>query len=60
MKRAIGTSLTIMIFNCIVGLLSNIHDFEPMNFVFVSIFSALAIIGILGGTWATRFIPDKK
>ena len=60
MKRAIGTSLTIIIINCIVGLLSNIQDFASLNFVFLSIFSALAILGILAGTWVTRFIPDKR
>ena len=60
MKKAIGTSLTIIIVNCIVGLISNPHDFESMNFVFLSIFSALAIAGILGGTRAIRFIADKK
>jgi len=60
MKRAIGTSLTIIIVNCIIGLVSKPHEFGSVNFVFLSVFSAIAILGILTGTWATHFISDKK
>src|SRR6185295_15437041 len=60
MKRAIGTSLVIITINCLVGVLSNIEVVESLNFVFLSILAALAIIGILIGTWSIRFIPDKQ
>ncbi|MES1215578.1 MAG: sulfite exporter TauE/SafE family protein [Bacteroidota bacterium] len=60
MKKAIGTSLTIIILNCFVGILSNIVAVESLNFVFLATFAAFTIAGILAGTWATRFIPDKK
>ena len=60
MKKAIGTSLTIITVNCIVGLVSNLTAAQSVNFVFLLIFSALAILGILAGTWATRFIPEKR
>jgi uncharacterized protein len=60
MKKAIGTSLTIITINCIVGLVSNLTAAQSVNFVFLSTFSALAILGILAGTWATRFIPEKR
>jgi uncharacterized protein len=60
MKKAIGTSLTIITFNCIVGIVSNLTAVQSVNFVFLLTFSALAILGILAGTWATRFIPEKR
>jgi uncharacterized protein len=60
MKKAIGTSLTIITANCMVGLASNLTAAGSVNFVFLLTFSALAIAGILAGTWATRFIPDKR
>jgi hypothetical protein len=60
MKRAIGTSLVIITFNCLVGILGNIEVVESLNFIFLSVLAALAIIGILIGTWSIRFIPDKQ
>lgn len=60
MKRAIGTSLVIITINCLVGILGNIEVVESLNFVFLSILAALAITGILIGTWSLRFIPDKQ
>ncbi len=59
-KKAIGTSLTIITVNCIVGILGNLDAAESLNFSFLIGFSSLAIIGIIAGTWSTRFIPDKK
>jgi uncharacterized membrane protein YfcA len=59
-KKAIGTSLTIIILNCTVGLLGNLEKTEALNYIFLGTFAAYAILGILLGTWATRFIPDKK
>ena len=60
MKKAIGTSLTIITVNCIVGLMGNIDAVSSIDFLFLAGFSACAIAGILLGTWSTRFIPDKK
>src|SRR5689334_2343018 len=60
MKRAIGTSLVIITINCLVGILGNIEVVESLNFVFLAILAALAIIGIIIGTWSMRFIPDKQ
>ena len=59
-KKAIGTSLTIIILNCTVGLLGNLEKTAALDFTFLVTFAAYAILGILLGTWATRFIPDKK
>jgi uncharacterized membrane protein YfcA len=60
MKKAIGTSLTIITINCLVGILGNLDDAASLDYFFLSTFSSLAIIGILLGTWLIRFIPDKK
>ena len=60
MKRAIGTSLVIITINCLVGILGNLEIAGSLNFIFLSILAALAILGILIGTWAIRFIPDKQ
>jgi uncharacterized protein len=60
MKKAIGTSLTIITVNCLVGILGNPEVAASLNYFFLSVFAAFAIIGILAGTWLIRFIPDKK
>jgi len=60
MKRAIGTSLVIITINCLVGIMSNLEIVESLNFIFLSILAALAIVGIVIGTWSIRFIPDKQ
>jgi uncharacterized protein len=60
MKKAIGTSLTIITINCIVGILGNPEAAASLDYFFLSAFAAMAITGILAGTWVIRFIPDKK
>ena len=59
MKKAIGTSLVIITLNCLVGILGNIELVESLNYLLLSTMAALAIVGILIGTWSIRFIPDK-
>ena len=60
MKKAIGTSLTIIAVNCMVGILSDLNDAASLDYFFLVSFSAFAIAGILLGTWMIKFIPDKK
>ncbi|MGC4036181.1 MAG: sulfite exporter TauE/SafE family protein [Chitinophagaceae bacterium] len=60
MKKAIGTSLTIITVNCIIGIAGNIDTISTINFQFLAIFSLCAIIGILLGTKAAYYISDKK
>jgi uncharacterized membrane protein YfcA len=59
-KKAIGTSLTIITINCLVGLLGNLKATEALNFIFLLSFAALAILGMFAGTWVTKFINDQK
>jgi uncharacterized membrane protein YfcA len=40
--------------------LGNLEVVESLNFIFLSVLAALAIVGILIGTWSIRFIPDKQ
>jgi len=60
MKKAIGTSLTIITINCLVGILGNLEVAASLNYFFLFAFAAFAILGILAGTWVIRFIPDKE
>jgi uncharacterized protein len=60
MKKAIGTSLTIITVNCIVGIMGNLNATESLNFSLSLTISLLAITCIIADTWSTRFIPDKK
>ena len=59
-KRAIGTSLTIITVNCIVGILGNLEDAASLDYFFLVSFAAFAIAGILAGTRMIKFIPDNK
>jgi uncharacterized protein len=59
-KKAIGTSLCIITVNCLVGILGDLKSAASLDYFFLSTFAAFAITGILAGTWAIRFIPDKK
>ena len=60
MKKAIGTSLTIIIVNCIIGIASTIDAVQSINLYILTVFSICAIVGILLGTQATRVISDRK
>jgi uncharacterized protein len=60
MKKAIGTSLTIIVINCIIGLTSNPDAINLINFKFLAAFATCTIAGILLGTRAIRFVADSK
>lgn len=60
MKKAIGTSLTIISINCLVGILGNLEAAASLDYLFLVTFVAFAIAGILAGTRLIQFIPDKK
>lgn len=59
MKKAIGTSLAIIALNSTIGFLSDfgVHQFD---WVFLSKFTGLAIVGIIIGTYLTKFISGVK
>lgn len=60
MKKAIGTSLTIIIINCLIGITSNLDATRLINFQFLAVFATCAVAGIVAGTQLIRFISDRR
>lgn len=60
MKKAVGTSLMIMTLSSLLGVLGDVSRHEPIDYIFLSSFSAFAIIGILFGSYLTRYIQENK
>ncbi len=59
MKLAVGTSLLIIAAKSLIGFTGDMGQMN-VNWMFLGIFSAFAIAGIILGTWLTRFIPGAK
>lgn len=60
MNKAVGTSLLIISLNSIVGFVSNFHHESNIDWVFLLSFSVFTVIGILIGTYISRFIDGQK
>jgi uncharacterized protein len=60
MKKAVGTSLVIIAIKSLVGFMGDVGSGQDIDFLFISIISAIAITGILAGTWLSTFIDGKK
>lgn len=60
MKKAIGTSLLIIAINSAFGFLTSYEHFGEINWSFLMIISALAILGILIGARLSKNIDGKK
>lgn len=58
MKTAIGTSLLIISINSLIGFTGDLSTHQ-IDWIFLGEFSALAIGGILSGTWLSVFIPGQ-
>ncbi len=59
MKEAIGTSLLIIALNSLVGFLGDIGH-HPIDWLFISIASAIAIAGILIGGYFNQKVDSNK
>jgi uncharacterized membrane protein YfcA len=59
MKEAIGTSLLIIALNSLVGFLGDIGH-HPIDWLFISIVSAIAIAGILIGGYFNQKVDSNK
>ncbi len=58
MKQAIGTSLVVIVMNSasgFAGYLGQVH----VPWMFVAGFTAVAVVGILVGTWGVRFVSQR-
>lgn len=59
MKLAVGTSLLIIAIQSLIGFTGDIAQMD-VNWNFLGLFSALAISGILIGSWLTKFVPGAR
>ena len=60
MKVAIGTSLIIITTNTAIGFLSDLHSASSINWMFLAMFTALSVAGILTGTFISKHIAGYK
>lgn len=59
MKNAVGTSLFIIALNSLLGFLGDIGQVN-INWAFLLTITAIAVAGILAGTWMSKKIPGEK
>jgi uncharacterized membrane protein YfcA len=58
MRQAVGTSLLVIAMNSVSGFAGYIGQVQ-VPWAFVSGFTAIAVAGILVGTWGTRFVSQR-
>ncbi|WP_224242809.1 sulfite exporter TauE/SafE family protein [Hyalangium gracile] len=57
MKQAVGTSLLVIALNSFVGFAGYLgHVVVPWGYL--ALFTAIAVVGILAGTWVSRFVSQ--
>lgn len=59
MKMAVGTSLLIIAAKSLIGFMGDIGQ-QSIDWSFLSLFTALSVVGIFLGSYLTRFIPGQK
>lgn len=57
MKQAIGTSLLVIAMKSFAGFIGYLGQVE-VQWGFMAGFTAVAVVGILAGTWLVRFVPQ--
>ncbi|CAD5264858.1 MULTISPECIES: sulfite exporter TauE/SafE family protein [unclassified Imperialibacter] len=60
MKKAVGTSLLIIAMKSLIGFTGDLSGALIIDYKFMLIFSAFAIVGIFTGSYLTKFIPNEK
>lgn len=60
MKQAVGTSLVIIALKSLIGFTGDLGGELMIDYKFMLIFSLFAIMGILVGSYFTRFISNEK
>ncbi len=60
MKLAVGTSLVIIAFKSLIGFTGDLSTGLVIDYKFMFIFSAFATVGIVAGSYLTKFIPNEK
>lgn len=59
MKKAVGTSLFIIAINSLLGFLGDLGH-QTIDWIFLLIFTGLAMLGIFLGVYLTRFINGQR
>jgi len=60
MKQAVGTSLIIIAAKSLIGFTGDLKGEEIIDWNFLLIFSAIAIVGIIAGSFLSKRIPNEK
>lgn len=61
MKLAVGTSLLIIAAKSLIGFIGDVQNYhDKLNWVFLGLFSIIAVSGILVGSWLSKFISSAK
>ncbi|MCU0368838.1 MAG: sulfite exporter TauE/SafE family protein [Cyclobacteriaceae bacterium] len=60
MKQAVGTSLLIIALKSLIGFTGDLGTNLSIDYNFMLLFSGFAMVGILIGSYLTRFIPNEK
>lgn len=60
MKQAVGTSLLIIALKSLIGFTGDLGSGMNINYTFMLSFSAFAIVGILLGSYLSRFVSNEK
>jgi len=60
MKLAVGTSLSIIAFKSLFGFIGDVQSGQLIDWPFLLLFTAFAIVGIIVGGYASNFVSGKK
>lgn len=60
MKQAVGTSLLIIALKSLIGFTGDLGSELTIDYNFMLLFSAFAMVGILIGSYLTRYISNEK
>ncbi len=60
MKQAVGTSLIIIAAKSLIGFTGDLSGSEVIDWNFLLLFSAIAIVGIIAGSLLSKRIPNEK
>ena len=60
MKQAVGTSLMIIAAKSLIGFVGDMRGNEVIDWSFLGVFSSIAVMGILLGSWLSKRIPGEK
>ena len=59
MKKAVATSLLIIAIKSLIGFIGDVENME-IDWPFLLFFTGLSVVGILVGTWLSKFIEGKN